>query len=146
MLDVARTLAPWFQPLDQMTLAIDLRHHQGFVAEEEGDLLGFLTFHPLNARAAELSWLGVRADQQGRGVGQRLLRTLEHHLRSQGVRSLEVSTVPADHDPAFTATNAFYRRQGFHVRQRDEHFYAQGRPRILLRKRLRPPARPRQGT
>lgn len=138
VLAVARTLAAWFRPLDQMALAIDLRDHEGLVAREGDELLGFLTYHLLDAQQAELSWLGVTSAQQARGIGGRLLRALERQLRALQVERLQVSTVPADYDPTFEGTNAFYLRHGFTIQQRDEHFYAYQRPRLLLEKRLRP--------
>ena len=51
VLTLARELASWFNPLDQMALAIDLLRHEGFVAMEGQDMAGFVTFHfptPLN--------------------------------------------------------------------------------------------------
>ena len=136
VLDVARSLATWFHPLDQMTLSIDLREHTGMVAEEQGEVVGFLTYRLLSDTAAELSWLGVREERQSEGIGGLLLESLERLLRRNGVETLELSTVPADHEPAFELTNRFYRRRGYTVEQREDHFYAYGRPRILLRKRL----------
>lgn len=136
VLEVARTLATWFQPLDQMALAIDLREHEGIVALEGTQIVGFLTFHLLSPDVSELSWFGVLDRMQGRGVGSVLLRHLEAELRARGVRRIELSTVPADHEAAFAATNAFYQRHGFTIERRDDDFYAFGRPRVLLAKPL----------
>lgn len=137
VLTLARELASWFNPLDQMALAIDLLRHKGFVAIQAQQIVGFVTFHLPQPQIAELSWFGVQPAKQGQGIGVRLLAMLEAALLGKGVLALEVSTVPSDHDPIFTATNAFYRRSGFVVQQRDQHYYAYGRPRILLKKRLK---------
>ncbi|MGH2541688.1 MAG: GNAT family N-acetyltransferase [Ardenticatenaceae bacterium] len=136
VLTVARGLAAWFQPLDQMALAIDLREHEGLVALSEGELVGFVTYHLLDPQQAELSWLGVLPEVQGQGVGARLLTELEARLAARGVRHLELNTVPADYNPAFAATNDFYLRHGFTVQTRDENFYAHARPGIRLEKTL----------
>jgi ribosomal protein S18 acetylase RimI-like enzyme len=141
---VARSLAAWFKPLDQMALAIDLRTHQGVVALGEANgtlpseekIIAFLTYHLLDLEGAELSWFGVLPSTQGEGIGQQLLSVLETMLAWQGIKLVEVSTVPADHEAAFAATNAFYKRNGFIVHQRDDDFYAVGRPRILLKKEI----------
>ncbi|MBA3530411.1 MAG: GNAT family N-acetyltransferase [Ardenticatenales bacterium] len=138
VLAVARTLAAWFRPLDQMALAIDLREQEGLVALENNQVVGFLTHHMVGERA-ELSWLGVLPEKQDRGIGSLLLATLEQLLLERSVLWLQLSTVPADHDVTFVGTNAFYQRHGFTVRQRDDNFYAHGRPRILLEKMLSPP-------
>ena len=137
VLAIARKLASWFNPLDQMALAIDLLRHKGFVATEGQQMVGFVTYHLPEAEQAELSWFAVLPAKQGQGIGIRLLARLEAALREKGVLVLEVSTVPSDHDPLFAATNAFYRRNGFIVEQRDQDYYAYGRPRILLKKPLR---------
>ncbi len=136
VLEMARSLAAWFKPLDQMALAIDLRTHQGVVALREAKVIGFLTYHLLDLERAELSWFGILPSIQGEGIGQQLLSILETMLAWQGVKLVEVSTVPADHEAAFAATNAFYKRNGFVVHQRDDDFYAFGRPRILLKKEI----------
>lgn len=136
VLEVARSLATWFHPVDQMALALDLKEHEGFIALDGSEVVGFLTYHFLSEQAAELSWFGVLPARQGQGIGQQLLDRLETALLARGATTLELSTVPADHEPAFIPTNAFYERHGFIIQQRDDHFYAYGRPRILLRKRL----------
>ncbi len=136
ILTLARELASWFNPLDQMALAIDLLHHEGFVAIEAQQVVGFVTYHLPEPQIAELSWFGVGLSKQGQGIGIRLLVALEALLLDKNVLILEVSTVPSDHNPIFTATNAFYQRSGFAIKQRDQHYYAYGRPRILLKKQL----------
>ncbi|MGB0386486.1 MAG: GNAT family N-acetyltransferase [Ardenticatenaceae bacterium] len=136
VLAVARTLASWFNPLDQMALVIDLPRHEGLVATEEAEVLGFVTYHLFRPQVAELSWFGVLPTQQGRGIGRQLLVALETTLAWRGVRTLELSTVPADHDKVFAATNSFYKRHGFTIHKWDNNYYAYGRPRILLKKEI----------
>lgn len=136
VLTLARGLADWFLPLDQIALAIDLRDHEGLVAVDGQEILGFLTFHFPAPQEAELSWLGVATTAQGRGVGRALLAALEAGLIDRGSRRLEVSTVPADFDARFEATNAFYRRHGFTVAGRDEGYFVHRRPRLRYVKTL----------
>lgn len=135
--EVARTLALWWQPIDQMTLAADLRDHHGIVAEdEEGEIVGFLTYRFDKPRIAEITWLGVEIHQQARGIGTALLDYFENLLADEDVDAIELSTVPPDHEDAFISTNAFYARHGYRPIRRENHFYAFGRPRVLLRKQL----------
>ena len=136
VLGLARELASWFNPLDQMALAIDLLRHKGLVATEAQQIVGFVTYYLPERQTAELSWFGVERGKQRQGIGARLLAALESVLLKKGVITLEVSTVPSDHDSIFTATNAFYRRSGFGIKQRDQDYYAYGRPRVLLEKQL----------
>lgn len=137
VLALARELAEWFRPMDQMALAIDLRTHEGFVAEQGGTIVGFLTFHLTGSAVAELSWLGVRPDVQRQGVGNVLVSALETELRARGVRELEVSTIDASSgEPGFERARRFYQRQGFIPIRRDDNYFARGRHRLLLRKEI----------
>ncbi|MCZ7571824.1 MAG: GNAT family N-acetyltransferase [Ardenticatenaceae bacterium] len=136
-LALARELAQWFRPLDQIALAIDLKQHEGLLAEREGALLGFLTYHMVSSSVAELSWLGVRPTCQGQGVGGALLAALEAELRARRVRTLLVSTLDASTDePVFEGARRFYRRHGFEPIGRDTHYFAPGRHRLLLKKEI----------
>ncbi len=139
VLAVARLLATWFQPLDQMALAIDLREHEGLVARRNGQIVAFLTYHQTGDQRAELSWLGVSPDAHGQGIGGLLLGALEALLSRKGLRQLHLHTVPSDTNSAFGPTNDFYRQRGYQIRRREENFYAFGRPGILLTKELATP-------
>ena len=136
VLGIARGLAAWFSPVEQMTLAIDLRAHAGLVLSEQGRIRAFLSYHLLEPGRAELSWLGTDAGAHGHGYGSALLAALEAQLRAQGVHTLQLSTMPADYNPTFTQTNHFYLHRGFSVTGRDANFYGPGRPRLLLEKAL----------
>lgn len=136
---LARTLTEWWQPIDQMTLAIDVREHIGMVAENEtGELVSFLTYRIDKQSVAELTWLGVRADIRSQGIGSTMLDWLETTMAQQGIEAIELSTVPPDHEDIFVPTFAFYKQRGYRIMRRENHFYAFGRPRVLLRKDLIP--------
>jgi ribosomal protein S18 acetylase RimI-like enzyme len=138
VLALARSLARWFRPLDQIALAIDLRHHEGLVAEQDAALLGFLTYHLPTPTLVELSWLGVRTDRQGTGVGAALLAALERRAAARGADRIQVSTLDSSTpEPAFEETRRFYQRHGFHPLTRDADYFAPGRHRVLLEKNLR---------
>lgn len=141
VLAVARQLAAWFRPIDQMALAIDLQQHEGWVAvdEQAGDaVVGFLTYFMVSPQRAEISWFGVAPGAQTSGIGGQLLRHAEAELRAQGVRALQLNTIPEDADAAFRPTNRFYHHHGFTILQREDDFYSHGRPGILMEKRLAP--------
>jgi len=134
---VARTLSAWWQPIDQMTLAMDVREHWGMVAENESaEMVGFLTYRLDKAGIAELTWLGVRSDLRSLGIGSQMLDWLESTMVERGLGAIELSTIPPDHEETFAPTYAFYKRRGYRIMRRENHFYAFGRPRVLLRKDL----------
>jgi ribosomal protein S18 acetylase RimI-like enzyme len=136
---LARTLAAWWQPIDQMTLAMDVREHYGMVAEDEnGEMVSFLTYRLEKSDVAELTWLGVRAELRSQRIGSIMLDWLETTMAEKGIDAIELSTVPPDHEETFAPTFAFYKQRGYRIMRRENHFYAFGRPRVLLRKDLIP--------
>ena len=137
VLEVARALALWFRPLDQMALVIDLMRHEGFVAEEGEQVVGVVTFHQPTPDQAQLSWLGVRPEWHGQGVGSRLLGAVERALRQRGVRFLRVMTVDEQvPEPAFALTRHFYERHRFRAVGREPDAFGQGRHGVVLEKTL----------
>jgi putative acetyltransferase len=80
--------------------AID--RYEFFVAEEDGVILGF---GELGQEAGAVQGLYVSPDVKGRGVGRKLLSTLEERARAYGLKSLRLTS----------SLNAvpFYERAGF---------------------------------
>lgn len=73
-----------------------------FVAEEDGVVVGFGELGPA---AGEIQGLYVSPDVAGRGVGRKLLRTLEERARACGLESLRLT--------ASLNAVSFYERAGF---------------------------------
>lgn len=76
--------------------------YEFFVAEEDGVVVGFGELGPA---AGAIQGLYVSPDVAGRGVGLKLLRTLEERARAHGLKSLRLTS----------SLNAvpFYERAGF---------------------------------
>lgn len=95
-----------------------VRTQDGLVALEEGEVVGFLTLARHDPRSAEITWMAVRADRRGHGIGGRLIERAVDDLSRDGVELLSVLTV-ADSEPDerdsdnYADTRAFYRTQGF---------------------------------
>jgi ribosomal protein S18 acetylase RimI-like enzyme len=83
-----------------------------FVAEDAGQVLGFLSCQLIRRRAAEpellLYEIGVRSAQRRRGIGRALVGAMNDWMDSQAIREVWVL---ADNDDAV----AFYRACGFTV-------------------------------
>ncbi|MEX2274624.1 MAG: GNAT family N-acetyltransferase [Actinomycetota bacterium] len=94
-----------------------VREQDGFVAMDGGSVVGFVTLARHYDRTAEITWMAVRADRRGGGIGSALLRPLEDLLLREGRTLLLVFTVsPADPDEipdGYNATRAFYAANGF---------------------------------
>ncbi len=85
ILAVTEALPDWFDA-DARARAIpaDLRHQEGFVALEEGVILGFITLFVAEGRL-NIGWLGVRPDRHRQGIGTALLACAEEFGRNRGL-------------------------------------------------------------
>ena len=64
--------------------------------------------------AAEIELLVVRRALHRQGIGRRLVRAVEEHLRDSGVQLLQVKTFgPSGASEEYARTRAFYRSIGF---------------------------------
>lgn len=95
-----------------------VRTQEGLVAVEENEVVGFLTLARHDPRSAEITWMAVRADRRGRGIGRRLVERAVDDLSRGRVEFLAVLTV-AESEPDwretdnYADTRAFYRALGF---------------------------------
>ena len=99
--------------------AAAVRSQAGFVAEEDGSVVGFLTFERRFAAAAEITWMATRLDRRRHGIGGALVDRFAEEMAAEGRRVLLVLTVsPNDDDPdeppdGYQATRSFYETNGF---------------------------------
>ena len=94
-------------------MTIDLKFQSGFVAEEDGSILGFVTYF-INQGKAEISWMGVMKEHHKMGVGKLLISVLIKKLSIAGLKELYVHTLGDSVDYApYAKTRAFYRGIGF---------------------------------
>lgn len=96
-----------------------VRVQRGIVALRGGEVVGFLTWEPRYEAAVEITWMAVRRDVRGRGIGRHLVEALATERRAEGCRILLVLTVspndeePGPRDGGYEATRGFYRSTGF---------------------------------
>ena len=113
--------------------------HRSFVLEEEGRRLGYV-YHspiPMTEGTWSLYWIAVAQDQQGRGLGRKLLDFVEEDVRGQHGRILLIETSSM---PRYEPTREFYRKRGYPVVATIADYYADGDGLVLFGKRLTPPA------
>jgi ribosomal protein S18 acetylase RimI-like enzyme len=137
---LAASLRRWFSPHDLAQIDA-LLHAQptGWVAvAHDGELFGFVIGTPMaDPRVYEIAWMAVGAPYQGQGIGTQLLARLVADLRTQGVMSIEVSTVAESSGYApYESTRAFYHRRGFTDVRVDADYYWPGGDRLVLRRAL----------
>jgi ribosomal protein S18 acetylase RimI-like enzyme len=112
---IIRGLPDWFG-LDEgiAECASAVRSQDGFVADDDGAVVGFVTHRPHYPEAAELTWLAVIPVAHRHGHGRALVDALCGRLRDAGVRYLTVRTLsPRSDDECYARTRAFYEAIGF---------------------------------
>jgi ribosomal protein S18 acetylase RimI-like enzyme len=145
MLAVARSLSDWFDEPSFEEMADDLEDDPGVVAVLDDRIAGWVTWYASSDSRdpglMELTWIAVRRDLRGRGIGRALMASVEEILRAEGIRTLELWTVAASSGlPAYDDTRAFYRALGFVEHRVDGvRRTAGGHDRLFLRKSLGEP-------
>ncbi|MGZ8604664.1 MAG: GNAT family N-acetyltransferase [Actinomycetota bacterium] len=102
----------------QRQCAAAVRSQQGLVAEDDGEVVGFVTLEPRFDGCVEVTWMAVRADRRRMGVGRALLDRVAADVRAKGRQFLLVLTVSPSDGPdeipdGYQATRAFYEANGF---------------------------------
>jgi GNAT superfamily N-acetyltransferase len=112
---ILRALPEWFG-IEQSILGYrrELERLEGFVAEDDGGVSGFLAIQPYGAHAADIHVMAVCADRHRHGVGRALVARVERDLRERGFDFLQVKTLgPSRPNDAYARTREFYRSVGF---------------------------------
>jgi len=111
-------------------------NHYAILVEENDAVLGFAYygFVPMTEGTWQLWWIAVRKDQQGKGVGSRLLRHVEDDIRTK--RHGRLLFVETGSVPHYELTRQFYRKLGYEQHALLKDFYADGDSMIVFRKAL----------
>ena len=117
MLALATELTDWFgKPVIDVFMPVDFVLQRGLIAEDSGPVVGFLTYISDHAQV-QIIWFGISHKYHGKGIGSKLLATLEDELRSIGVTELRLNTIAEsfvfDGKRPFISTHAFYKKKGF---------------------------------
>lgn len=120
---------------DYFTTARDDYDHRCFIWEEAARVLGFAYHAPeeMTDRTWCLWWIAVAADQQGRGLGAKLLAYAEEDIRALGGRLLVVETSDTSH---YEPTRQFYLKRGYKAVSVVPDYYADGDGRAFFVRRL----------
>lgn len=109
------------------------------IAQQQQALAGYACYgHVAGTQASyDLYWIAVAPPLQRRGIGRRLLHEVERRVAAAGGQRLYADTSGR---PQYDATRSFYQRNGFVVDAVLRDFYAPGDDKVILAKRLGPPA------
>lgn len=89
------------------------------VYSENEEVCGFLTYK-INEKIARVGLLGVSTKKQGKGIGTKLLQTLEAKLHKQGIKKLRIPTQNINKQAC-----DFYTKLGYSIEERIfiKHFW-----------------------
>lgn len=114
VLDIAKKLTKWFDnDAINRTIPADLKFHKIIIAEIDDVIVGFLSFSTYEGNVF-ISWLGVKEDIQGKGIGTKLIKYLEDELKKMGIDKIKAETLSEkiEYEP-YIKTRAFYEKMGF---------------------------------
>ncbi|HXF90409.1 MAG TPA: GNAT family N-acetyltransferase [Candidatus Nitrosotenuis sp.] len=85
-----------------------------FAAKLDGHYVGLLTLEFPYPETANIYWMAVKRDFQGRGIGRKLVHTASNYVLKQGIKTLTVETLsPVHADQNYLKTYPFYINSGF---------------------------------
>ena len=103
--------------------------------DDEGRVLGYYCVGatPMTEGTYDLYWIATDPSLHGQGVGSRLLRHCEEHLRNKGGRLIVVET---SSQPSYEPTRTFYVRRGYREEARIRAYYKTGDDLVIYTKNL----------
>jgi ribosomal protein S18 acetylase RimI-like enzyme len=107
------------------------------VASDHGGAIGYACYGRawFTDETWELYWIAVSPNLQRRGVGSRLLETVEAAASAERARMVLVETASK---PSYEPARRFYESKGYTEVARVSDFYSQGDDKLIYRKSLRP--------
>lgn len=91
----------------QADVSADIERGFVDVADVEGDVVGCVTYYPINA-TMHLSVVAVRPSHAGNGIGRQLIRHVEQNAAQAGLESVDLYT-----NAAMTENLDLYPRLGY---------------------------------
>ena len=118
--DILFSLLEWFDENARKAIPVDLQYQKGFVAVEDGKVVGFVTYYVAEG-AVVIGWMGVRKEFHRKGIGSRLLARLVERTREMGIGRIATYTLGDSVKYApYERTRQFYFKHGFRVYQRSK--------------------------
>jgi D-alanine-D-alanine ligase len=113
-------------------------HYQSFVAEMDGQTVGWICYGPTPCTIGtfDIYWIGVSSAWQGHGIGRALTAYAEQLIRDRGGRLFVVETSGRE---SYTPTRRFYEALGYEQAASIPDFYGPGDPRVIFIKDAKAP-------
>jgi ribosomal-protein-alanine N-acetyltransferase len=119
-------------PREELRRFISQRGSRTWVAEESGEIAGFLIAERQAQKAAHIVTIDVVNGWRRRRVGSLLMDTAEHWAREQ-----ELLLVYLEMSENNTAAQAFYQARGYRKVDRVANYYSDGTSAWVMLKRLK---------
>lgn len=110
---IAKKLPEFFDEGGLRKIEEETRVHTLYGAYSGEEMVGFVTYKEINSDTIEMTWLGVIPEQQGNGVGTKLVNESLDDMSSK-YKVCEVKTL-SETDPyePYKKTRIFYKSLGF---------------------------------
>jgi N-acetylglutamate synthase-like GNAT family acetyltransferase len=115
-----QTLSDWFGYEPGLAdCANAVRSQRGWVAEDDGTVIGFATWQERTSATAEVTWMAVERRHRDAGTGTALIEALCMDLRDRGFKLVLAMTSARAKEPdtgpdPYESTRAFWAARGFH--------------------------------
>ncbi|HJP33846.1 MAG TPA: GNAT family N-acetyltransferase [Candidatus Latescibacteria bacterium] len=112
---ILRGLPDWFGIEEAIVNYVrDLQNMETWIAEADGECVGFSAINQHNEYSAEIHVMAVAEEYHRQGIGRQLVEHSEATLLSRSVEFLQVKTLsPSRPNTHFERTRRFYERMGF---------------------------------
>lgn len=112
--ELMRSLPSSFTPSGIDNFVKELPKSHLMVVKSNDNLLGFITLVFHDRKLAEITWLAVAPNSQGKGLGTQLVRQAEQAARDHGTLRMEVKTLAeGPESPQYERTRQFYEKLGY---------------------------------
>jgi ribosomal protein S18 acetylase RimI-like enzyme len=95
--------------------------------------IGFCAAEKLTRGTFNLYAIGVKADLQGKGIGEQIMKYIEHQLQQKGGRVLIVETSGTED---FQLTRRFYEKLNYNKEAVIRDFWSEGDDKVIFWKKL----------
>lgn len=114
-LDIVKGLGDFFDEDNYRELKRDVKNDIVYGAFDGKKMLGFIIFCELNADVIELTWMAVRKESRGLGVGKKLINYGMDKIREKKkYKVCYLKTIgEGDRQRSFESTRQFYLKFGF---------------------------------
>lgn len=112
---------------------VAFREAATWIAEEGGEIIGFLIAHRLPGRVGHIVTIDVRQGLRRRGVGRALMEAAEDWGRASDLRLVYLET-PEDNHTA----QEFYQALGYQKVERIPRYYSNGAAAWVMIKQMKP--------